>query len=155
MTGDTSTNLADYAKKTDLHSHTNKTVLDKFTESSEGILLFDGKKIEGDFKGESAYEIAVNNGFVGTEQEWLKSLKGKDGKYIDLMSKDDNNNIIVTYTDGTTQNIGQLNFDVQADFLAEEGFGNLRYYNGVFQYYNSSTSTWIDTILTSKRTCKL
>ena len=28
-------------------------------------------------KGESAYEIAVRNGFVGTEQEWLKSLKGE------------------------------------------------------------------------------
>lgn len=29
--------------------------------------------------GESAYEIAVDNGFVGTEQEWLNSLKGADG----------------------------------------------------------------------------
>lgn len=28
---------------------------------------------------ESAYEIAVENGFVGTEQEWLDSLKGADG----------------------------------------------------------------------------
>lgn len=27
-------------------------------------------------KGESAYEVAVNNGFVGTEEEWLASLKG-------------------------------------------------------------------------------
>ena len=27
----------------------------------------------------SAYEIAVKNGFVGTEAEWLASLKGKDG----------------------------------------------------------------------------
>lgn len=31
-------------------------------------------------KGESAYQIAKNNGFEGTEQEWLDSLKGKDGK---------------------------------------------------------------------------
>lgn len=31
------------------------------------------------FQGKSAYEIAVDNGFVGTEQEWLDSLKGKDG----------------------------------------------------------------------------
>lgn len=30
--------------------------------------------------GESAYEIAVRNGFEGTEQEWLESLKGEDGK---------------------------------------------------------------------------
>ncbi len=29
--------------------------------------------------GESAYEIAVRNGFVGTEQEWLESLRGADG----------------------------------------------------------------------------
>ena len=29
--------------------------------------------------GKSAYQIAVDNGFVGTEEEWLESLKGKDG----------------------------------------------------------------------------
>ena len=30
--------------------------------------------------GKSAYEIAVENGFVGTETEWLASLKGAPGK---------------------------------------------------------------------------
>ena len=30
--------------------------------------------------GDSAYQIAVANGFEGTEQEWLESLKGQDGK---------------------------------------------------------------------------
>ena len=29
--------------------------------------------------GKSAYEIAVENGFVGTEEEWLYSLKGEKG----------------------------------------------------------------------------
>ena len=29
-------------------------------------------------KGKSAYEIAVENGFIGTEAQWLESLKGKD-----------------------------------------------------------------------------
>ena len=29
--------------------------------------------------GKSAYQIAIDNGFAGTEQEWLASLKGKDG----------------------------------------------------------------------------
>lgn len=29
--------------------------------------------------GKSAYEIAVNNGYTGTEKEWLASLKGTDG----------------------------------------------------------------------------
>ncbi|MBQ8388066.1 MAG: leucine-rich repeat protein [Clostridia bacterium] len=30
--------------------------------------------------GKSAYEIAVDNGFEGSEQEWLDSLRGSDGK---------------------------------------------------------------------------
>ena len=30
--------------------------------------------------GKSAYEIAVEHGFAGTEAEWLESLKGVDGK---------------------------------------------------------------------------
>lgn len=30
-------------------------------------------------KGKSAYQIALENGFVGTEEEWLESLKGADG----------------------------------------------------------------------------
>ena len=30
--------------------------------------------------GKSAYEIAVDNGFVGTETEWLESLKGENGE---------------------------------------------------------------------------
>lgn len=43
---------------------------------------FDGTEQEwlDSLKGKSAYEIAVENGFVGTEQEWLDSLKGDDGK---------------------------------------------------------------------------
>lgn len=40
---------------------------DKGNDGSNGI---DGK---------SAYEVAVDNGFVGTEQEWLESLKGEQG----------------------------------------------------------------------------
>ena len=30
--------------------------------------------------GKSAYQIAIENGFVGTEIEWLESLKGSDGR---------------------------------------------------------------------------
>lgn len=30
-------------------------------------------------KGDSAYQVAVTNGFKGTEQEWLTSLKGPKG----------------------------------------------------------------------------
>lgn len=33
-----------------------------------------------DWRGYSAYETAVHNGFEGTEAEWLESLKGADGQ---------------------------------------------------------------------------
>ena len=59
------------------HTHDNKSTLDKLTETSDGTLLFDGNQIEGGGSGtagKSAYEIAVDNGFVGTETEWLESL---------------------------------------------------------------------------------
>lgn len=39
----------------------------------EGLLPINGKD------GKSAYEIAVGNGFEGTEQEWLDSLQGEPG----------------------------------------------------------------------------
>ncbi|MBN2814988.1 MAG: hypothetical protein JXQ80_12975 [Bacteroidales bacterium] len=31
-------------------------------------------------RGDSAYEVAIANGFVGTEEEWLLSLKGEPGE---------------------------------------------------------------------------
>lgn len=35
----------------------------------------------GEFQGDTAYEIAVKNGFSGTEAEWLASLKGENGTF--------------------------------------------------------------------------
>lgn len=40
--------------------------------------------------------------------------------------------------------------DVSANFLTKDGFGNLRFYNGVFQYYNTDTSAWTDCEVTDK-----
>lgn len=40
--------------------------------------MIDNAVLEG-VPGDSAYQVAVNNGFVGTETEWLASLEGTDG----------------------------------------------------------------------------
>lgn len=54
--------------------------------------------------GKSAYEIAHDNGFEGTEEEWLESLKGEDGytpqKGIDYYEGKDGK-------DGATPTIGE------------------------------------------------
>lgn len=105
-------------------------------------------------KGKSAYEIAVSKGYEGDESTWIESLKGKDGtngkdgKSIQSITKDDNNNIIVTFTDNSTQNIGRLSIDISADFLTESGFGNIRYYQGKFQYYDKDKTSWVDLVFT-------
>lgn len=52
-----------------------------------------GDKGDPGAAGKSPYDIAVDNGFVGTETEWLESLKGADGytpvKGTDYWTTDD------------------------------------------------------------------
>ena len=47
--------------------------VERFTAEFEDIILVQGKD------GKSAYKIACEQGFVGTEEEWIASLKGTDG----------------------------------------------------------------------------
>lgn len=53
--------------------------------------------IEGT-KGDSAYQIAVKNGFEGTEEKWLESLKGDKGdkgELVDLVKEEEGKNISI------------------------------------------------------------
>ncbi len=47
--------------------------------SGEAQAIFDGFKGDKGDTGLSAYEVAVENGFSGTETEWLESLRGEAG----------------------------------------------------------------------------
>ncbi len=70
--------------------------------------------------GKSAYDIAKNNGFDGTEKEWLDSLIGEDGADgengvgISSIEFNDNNEMLVTMTDGTVKNVGKVMADVDS-----------------------------------------
>ena len=46
---------------------------------ADGLPGKDGAPGRDGATGKSAYEVAVDNGFVGTVAEWLESLKGQDG----------------------------------------------------------------------------
>ena len=73
--------------------------------------------------GKSAYQIAVENGFVGTEAEWIESLKGEkgtdgkngkdgtngtDGRGITSSEINSNGELVLTYSDGLAVNVGAV-----------------------------------------------
>lgn len=129
---------------------TTKTI--EFPTPADGKSLsykWDGTKLGIKVDGEKNYTYVDLKGVSGEDGKNGKNGEdGKDGKSISSITKDDDNSVIVTFSDGTTQNIGKLSFNVEADFLTENGFGNLRYYDNHFQYYNTSTSSWVDTNIT-------
>lgn len=53
--------------------------------------------------GKSAYEVAIENGFTGTEGEWLASLKGTDGvsPTVTVTTIENGNKIDITDKDGS------------------------------------------------------
>lgn len=51
--------------------------------------------------GYSAYEVAVQNGFEGTESEWLESLQG-DGVGFQTITTQQDGTMIITLTNGDT-----------------------------------------------------
>lgn len=70
------------------------------------IIDANGKNYLGvGFQGASAYEVAVENGFEGTEAEWLESLRGPAGVttvlegYLTLAVDEDGNLWAYTYED--------------------------------------------------------
>ena len=50
------------------------------TNGNDGVDGTNGTNGIDGIDGKSAYEIAIENGFIGTEAEWIASLKGADGK---------------------------------------------------------------------------
>jgi hypothetical protein len=64
--------------------------------------------------GLNAYQIAVLNGFIGTQQEWLDSLKGQDGK-----------DAYQSYLDTTTDDPPLSEVEWSASFKLVETFENI------------------------------
>lgn len=77
-------------------------------------------------KAKNAYQIAVENGFVGPETEWLESLKGakgdpgKDGKSITSTEINESGELVLTYSDGSTANVGVVKGKDGTDYILTE-----------------------------------
>lgn len=104
-------------------------------------------------QAKNAYQIAVENGFVGTEAEWLESLKGEkgadgkdgingkdgkdgkngvdgqdgkdgtngtDGRGITNTEINANGELVLTYSDGSTTNVGVVKGKNGNDYVLTE-----------------------------------
>ena len=105
-----------------------KTVVPEFTtlESSYKEITFYAKDILT-VKPKTAYDIAVDNGFSGTEEEWVKSIKGEPGKDADPNKVKE---LLEPYTESITkQEFGKLSAAKQVDsevIYARDNFDNLK-----------------------------
>ena len=85
-----------------------------FLSSLKGADGKDGTNGKDGVNGKSAYDVWLANGNTGSEADFLVSLKGDTGatgKGIKKMEYDSAGNLVVTYTDGSTQTIEKPSTD--------------------------------------------
>lgn len=104
---DCSTSLSGEANQTvNLNASTGETASVFGRTNPSSSMSWDMSK----YRGYSAYEIAVMNGFKGTEQEWLASLVGRGVVSIEKVSSGDyEDTYLIKYTDGTTTTFKSTN----------------------------------------------
>ncbi|WDS62242.1 virion structural protein [Pseudomonas phage D6] len=102
-------------------------IVDETTPANSDYVNF------GSLNGKSAYDIAVENGFVGTEDVWLASLKGTNG--VDGTDGTDGRNLQVKGTQANLAAIQALPTPADQDAWVALDTGHLHIY---------ATSAWID-----------
>ena len=92
--------------------------------------------------GKSAYQIACDNGFVGTEKEWLESLRGPEGLHGHIGPKgpkgDPGSGVRI---DGYVDTPKELPFDAELGTTFMVDYKNLYVYVG-YQKGDDDTPNW-------------
>lgn len=105
-------------------------------------VLFDLSTLKG-ADGKSAYEIAVEAGFTGTEAEWVDSLKGndgtngKDGVSVVKIEKTGTDGLVDTYTI-TFSNDTTTTFTITNGSKGEKGQDAIQYIPCIFNNYDGT-----------------
>ena len=94
-------------------------------------------------KAESAYDIAVKNGFVGTEQEWLQSLHGANGEDADdITAKDLYDTAVVNGFKGTFLDFcKEMNLETSTGHNTSQIANNIMSVVGIYCGFTSTQTT--------------
>lgn len=88
---------------------TTKEVDDKYIGLLDGKIQEINKALETAIaQAKNAYQIAVENGFEGTEEDWLQSLKGEQGRGIIRSEINASGELVLTYSDSSMANVGDV-----------------------------------------------
>ncbi len=118
--------------------------MNKFAKTLVALLIF---PIVALFSGcqpqpaESAYDIALRHGFVGTEEEWLASLKGEDGDSVTIDISDDGY-WIINGTKTTTKAVGE-----DGEYA---GQGLSAYEIALLEGFEGSRAEWVASLVGEK-----
>ena len=89
-------------------------------------------------KGDSAYQVAKNNGFQGTQEEWLSSLKGDKGDTYTLTPQD-KTDIINVYKEDMTEQTNQILTDLREE--VDETMTTMEQYKQNAKQYSDQSVT--------------
>ena len=122
----------------------------KGTVSTKGTVQGTAQAVYGK-AGASAYEIALKNGFEGTENEWLESLKGKSGVYVGSGDMPDDCNVqidpegeILTLEQIIKNVISQANKISAVSLLSNAWVGEASPYTQVVDIQGATANSKID-----------
>ncbi len=104
-----------------------------YAKGQDGNDGLDGVDGTDGIDGASAYEVAVANGFVGTEAQWLASLKGDDASFYEYIAPTENyitGHLLetevhkFTVSGGTLSNIDRISLEELSVFHSTAPTGN-------------------------------
>lgn len=101
------------------HEHSNKSIIDKFSENSDGKILYNGKEIESSVSGGSGHISEIDDLAVSTDKTWSSSQINKQMGRINIAQKTVNTELEYS-TYGLSENYSPLEGDY-VPFVLENG----------------------------------
>ncbi|MDY4145232.1 MAG: leucine-rich repeat protein [Bacilli bacterium] len=108
-----------------------------------GCELFNPHKNEPQYK---IYEMVKEVGYDGTYEEWLNTIRGIDGTSIVKVELDNDNNLIITLSNGVEVNCGNLKDDI--------GKSAYEIYKEKHPEYTKSEDEWLDDLVNGRLVTK-